>query len=113
MVWAWHTPVLHQLARTSLPFLILEPGSFLLAGLLLWIACLGFAPEARASRSATGVVGLLLTSVHMTLLGALLALSPRPLYGPTAHVGAMDDQVIGGSSCSASAASSISSAASA
>jgi putative membrane protein len=96
VVWAWHTPVLHQLARTSLPFLVLEQGSFLLAGLLLWMACLGFAPEARASRSAAGVVGLLLTSVHMTLLGALLALAPRPLYGRTAHIDATDDQIIGG-----------------
>ncbi len=42
-------------------------------------------------RRAAGIVGLLLTSMHMTLLGALLALTPRPLYQ---HLGGMGD--IGG-----------------
>jgi putative membrane protein len=44
-------------------------------------------------------VGLLLTSMHMTLLGALLALSPRPLY-PHLHGAAgltpLADQQLGG-----------------
>ena len=49
-----------------------------------------------------GAVGLLFTSMHMTLLGALLALAPRPLYG-TASVsclgltlGPTTDQSLGG-----------------
>jgi putative membrane protein len=54
---------------------------------------------AAGKRSAAGVVGLLLTAMHMTLLGALLALSSRPLYshaqGLTA-LRALDDQHLGG-----------------
>ena len=34
----------------------------------------------RRARTAAGVLAMLLTSMHMTLLGALLALTPRPLY---------------------------------
>jgi putative membrane protein len=44
------------------------------------------------------VVALLLTSMHMTLLGALLALAPRPLYhrAPASMPSALDDQHLGG-----------------
>jgi putative membrane protein len=48
---------------------------------------------------AAGVVGLLLTSMHMTLLGALLALPPRPLYqhpGGFAGFTPLQDQHLGG-----------------
>jgi putative membrane protein len=51
------------------------------------------------NRNAAGVVGLLLTAMHMTLLGALLALSPRPLYAHTGEFSgltALDDQHLGG-----------------
>jgi putative membrane protein len=44
-------------------------------------------------------VGLLLTSMHMTLLGALLALSPRPLYFHIAGFSGLtplEDQHLGG-----------------
>ena len=43
--------------------------------------------------------GLLLTSVHMTLLGVLLALTPRVLYEGHAHATALTplrDQQLGG-----------------
>jgi putative membrane protein len=85
VVWAWHTPALHHTARQSTAGLVLEQGTFLLAGLLLWLSVCGGEAWHRAHRRATGVVGLLLTAMHMTLLGALLALTPRPLY---AHVAA-------------------------
>ncbi|HXG67992.1 MAG TPA: cytochrome c oxidase assembly protein, partial [Blastocatellia bacterium] len=50
-------------------------------------------------RRAAGVVGLLLTSMHMTLLGALLALTPRPLYHHAAGFSGLtplEDQHLGG-----------------
>ncbi|WP_233713045.1 cytochrome c oxidase assembly protein [Amaricoccus solimangrovi] len=74
LVWGWHAPALRAAAETSLPATVAEQASFLAAGFLLWHACL------RAGGLA-GAVGLLFTSMHMTLLGALLALAPRPLYG--------------------------------
>ena len=75
-VWAWHAPALRALAESSTVATVVEQAMFLAAGLLLWISCLG-----RSGEGGVGAFGLLLTSVHMTLLGALLALSPRPLYG--------------------------------
>lgn len=83
LVWGWHTPALHHAARGSTPAFLLEQGSFLLSGLWLWLSALG--GTARAERSAAGVLALLLTCMHMTLLGALVALPPRPLYEHAAH----------------------------
>jgi putative membrane protein len=83
VVWVWHTPALHHAAQQSTAALVVEQGTFLLAGLLLWLSACGGAARRRHNRRASGVVGLLLTAMHMTLLGALLALTPRPLY---AHV---------------------------
>jgi putative membrane protein len=80
VVWAWHAPALHHAARHSAAALAAEQGMFLLAGLAVWLSAFGGDPRHRRDRAAAGVVGLLLTSMHMTLLGALLALAPRPLY---------------------------------
>lgn len=96
-VWAWHAPALHHLARQNTWGLVLEQGTFLFTGLLLWLAVLG-GDQRSGNRGAAGVVALLLTSMHMTLLGALLALSPRPLYvhhGP-ANLTPLEDQHLGG-----------------
>ncbi|CDZ25404.1 cytochrome c oxidase assembly protein [Neorhizobium galegae] len=80
-VWIWHIPVLRALSEAS-PFLAaFEQAVFLAAGLALWLSCLGGAAKGREERRLAGTFGLLFTSMHMTLLGALLALSPRPLYG--------------------------------
>ena len=95
-VWVWHAPALHELARESTFALALEQGSFLVSGCFVWMAAVGGVGD--RDRGALGVVALLLTSMHMTLLGALLALSPRPLYG-TATCGvanALQDQHVGG-----------------
>jgi putative membrane protein len=96
VVWAWHAPALHQAARQSWPMQALEQGSFLLAGLLVWLSAFGGRGDERA---AAGVAALLMTSMHMTLLGVLLAGAARPLY---AHHGsqplalALQDQQLGG-----------------
>jgi putative membrane protein len=98
-VWLWHTPRLHELARQNTSFLALEQLSFLGAGLYLWISALGGSPADIARRGA-GVAALLLTAMHMTLLGALLALSPRAWYEKCHHAIAalppLDDQQLGG-----------------
>jgi putative membrane protein len=95
VVWAWHAPALHARARQQTWALLLEQASFLIAGFYLWISVLGGDHERRG----VGVVALLLTAMHMTLLGALLALAPRPLY-ESVHVvpglSALDDQHLGG-----------------
>lgn len=78
VVWGWHAPSMRAFAEASPAITALEQASFLAAGLLLWST--SFARRERI-HAAAGAGALLLTSVHMTLLGALLALSPRPLYG--------------------------------
>ena len=81
VLWAWHAPALRHLAEAAVVATVAEQASFLAAGLFLWLSCVGHGVRTRAERGAVGAFGLLLTSVHMTLLGALLALTPRPLYG--------------------------------
>jgi putative membrane protein len=80
--------------------LVLEQGCFLLSGLLVWLTSFGGSTPERASRGALGVVALLLTSMHMTLLGALLALPPRALYAHSVHgaggLSPLEDQHLGG-----------------
>jgi putative membrane protein len=100
VVWAWHTPALHALARQETGALLLEQASFLAAGLYLWLSVLGGDPGAEVTqRRAAGIVALLLTAMHMTLLGALLALAPRPLF-ESVHaapgMSELDDQHLGG-----------------
>ena len=80
-VWGWHLPAARELAESSWTATALEQVTFFGAGLLLWLSCLGGAADGREGRRLAGTFGLLFTSMHMTLLGALLALSPRPLYG--------------------------------
>ena len=99
VVWAWHAPALHHAARQHGAAFVAEQGTFLAAGLWLWLAVFGGEAHVRGARAATGVVALLLTSMHMTLLGALIGLSPRVLYGDAHAIGgldAIDDQHLGG-----------------
>lgn len=99
VVWAWHAPGPHQAARHTAVGFVAEQASFLAAGGLVWLSAFGGAPRYREDRYATGIAALLLTSTHMTLLGALIALSPRALYprhGHTTGLTALEDQHLGG-----------------
>jgi putative membrane protein len=99
LVWAWHAPALHHAARSSAPALVAEQAGFLLSGLYLWLSAFGGDPLRRLERAGAGVAALLLTAMHMTLLGALLALSTRPLYAHGAGFAALtplQDQQLGG-----------------
>jgi putative membrane protein len=98
VVWTWHVPSLHDAARREPEVFVLEQASFLGAGVLLWIAAIGGEKEQRRVRAGPGIAALLLTSIHMTLLGALFALAGRPLFP---HAGAraaasIADQQLGG-----------------
>ncbi|WP_281984918.1 cytochrome c oxidase assembly protein [Thalassorhabdomicrobium marinisediminis] len=74
VVWGWHVPALHGAADGGGLAFVAEQGSFLLAGLLVWGGAL------RGGQPLAGAGALLLTSMHMTLLGALMILAPRDLY---------------------------------
>lgn len=85
IVWAWHAPGLHHWTRHSLSGFVVEQSMFLAAGVWVWLSAFGGEQPRERSRSAAGVIGLLLTSMHMTLLGALLVMSPRLLYAHHVH----------------------------
>jgi putative membrane protein len=102
VVWGWHAPLLHAAARGAPAVFALEQVSFLAVGLLVWLAAFGRGRGQARAASDAGALALFLTSMHMTLLGALLALSPRPLYlhahaaGGLAGLAPLDDQHLGG-----------------
>lgn len=99
-VWGWHAPAMRRIAEASTLATVLEQATFLLAGVLLWWSSL--AQPSNRVHAAIGAGSLLLTSIHMTLLGALLSLSQRPLYGEGEVtcfgivLGAQQDQQLGG-----------------
>lgn len=74
VVWGFHLPAWHAPAQAGGFALVLEQALFLAAGLAVWASAL---PPAQP---LAGAGGLLLTSMHMTLLGALLVLAPSDLY---------------------------------
>jgi putative membrane protein len=80
IVWTWHAPFMREWAEVSFLGALIEQACFLAGGVLLWLACLNTAHGQRLA----GVFALLLTSMHMTLLGVLLTMAPRPLYGSDA-----------------------------
>jgi putative membrane protein len=107
VVWGWHAPALHQAARQHSWVFAAEQISFVAAGIWLWLAAIGGDREQRRMRAGAGIAALLLTSMHMTLLGALFALAGRPLFShapPTdgfSHTSALRltmvaDQQVGG-----------------
>ena len=100
VVWGWHAPLLHHFARSTAAGLVLEQGMFLASGLLVWMSAFGSEAARSGARPGAGVVALLLTSMHMTLLGALLGLAPRPLFVHDLHLldaaRALDEQHLGG-----------------
>ena len=97
VVWIWHLPALRAAAGHAPALLMVEQLCFLGVGVLLWSAVLARPQAARAS----GVGALFLTSMHMTLLGALIGLAPRPLYRAMSHaspfgMSALQDQQLAG-----------------
>jgi putative membrane protein len=79
VVWGWHAPALCTATQTSNLVFVAEQASWLAIGLVLWASVLRDGPG-TGLRLWAGVLALLLTSMHMTLLGTLLALAERPLY---------------------------------
>lgn len=79
--------------------LLAEQSMFFTCSLLLWLSAFGGSSPYDVNRAAAGVIGLLLTMMHMVLLGALLALTPRTLYAHgDNHSGltSLADQHLGG-----------------
>lgn len=96
VIWAWHTPLLHDASRSDPWMLAVEQASFAGVTLLVWVVAFAGAP-------LFGALALFFTSMHMTLLGALLGLAPRVSYAGHHHghgapfgLSALADQQLGG-----------------
>ena len=94
VVWGWHVPMLHDAARRDVTMFAAEQASFFIGAMLFWLSIFGGTASERRGRAAVGVVALVLTFAHMTMLGALIALAPRVVY--THHAIAHADQQLGG-----------------
>lgn len=81
VVWGWHAPALHHASRTFGWALALEQASFAIAAYLVWVTALAGEGASRGASAMSGAMTLFFTSMHMTLLGALISLAPRPIFG--------------------------------
>jgi putative membrane protein len=95
VVWGWHAPMLHHAARSGGVWLALEQASFAVAAMLVWLVAFAAPQGLRQQAALVGGMTLFMTSMHMTLLGALIALAPRVLYPHHGH-GTLEDQQLGG-----------------
>ncbi|WP_166254439.1 cytochrome c oxidase assembly protein [Marinobacter salicampi] len=98
VVWGWHAPPLQQAASTTTTAFVAQQFSFLLAGVWLW--WVSFSGTTRAA-AGVGSLAMLLTFMHMTMLGVLIALAPELLYASEVYAGdrfpeQLRDQRIGG-----------------
>src|SRR5690606_40997908 len=101
--WSWHTPAARLVLRAPAGFW-LHQASIWLASVLLWLSVLGGERAARYERAGTGIVALLLTSVHMTMLGGLARIAEPP-FGSIELAASVDDRrpgallmIVGGAS---------------
>lgn len=85
VVWGWHAPSMHDAAARWGGVFALQQFTFLLAGTALWWACF---TGRGAKEMAIGAVAMLFTSMHMTMLGVLLVISPTLIYSPQFCLGA-------------------------
>ena len=100
VVWGWHAPALHHASRSEGWALAVEQASFAVAAYLVWVTALAGEGTTRRASAMSGAMTLFFTSMHMTLLGALISLAPRPIFGGHHHstmgLSELADQQIGG-----------------
>ena len=100
VVWGWHAPALHGAARSNPAVLAVEQASFAIVSLLVWVLALAGTEQTRIQAALSGALTLFFTSMHMTLLGALLGLAPRTMFDHSHHglagLPPLADQQLGG-----------------
>jgi len=74
-IWAWHAPVLFDAAITDVAIHRLQHLSFFLSAALFWWSVF------RRSETGAAAWHVFITMLHTSVLGALMALAPRVLYG--------------------------------
>jgi len=74
-IWAWHWPVLFDAAILDIAIHRLQHLSFFLSAVLFWWSVF------RRSEAGAAAWHVFITMMHTSVLGALMALAPRVLYG--------------------------------
>ena len=92
-LWAWHVPALFDAALRIEALHWLQHASFLLTGIWFWRAI--FAAVDR-TRMALAIADLFATTMHMGLLGGLIALAHHQLYRSMSDMDAISDQRLAG-----------------
>jgi putative membrane protein len=96
--WLWHAPPLFEAALESEAVHYLQHVTLLATALLFWASLLPRRVDTRSRIVA--VFSLFTTSIHATLLGALLTLSPTVWYasyaGQSGGLSALEDQQLAG-----------------
>jgi cytochrome c oxidase assembly factor CtaG len=99
-LWLWHAPSLFEAALRSEAIHYLQHATLLTSALLFWASILPRRADTRTR--VVGVFSLFTTSMHSTLLGALLTLSPTVWYASYAIAAgppgpsALEDQQLAG-----------------
>jgi putative membrane protein len=99
-LWLWHAPALFEAALRSEVVHYLQHVSLLATALLFWASVLPRRADARTR--LVGMFSLFATSLHATLLGALLTLSPLIWYASyvaaatPGGLSALEDQQLAG-----------------
>ena len=95
-LWLWHVPALLDQTLTDVPLHRVQHLMFILTAFLFWWSVLVTSPRGVA------MWHLFLTMLHMSILGALIALAPRVMYpAQTEHaylwgLTALEDQQLAG-----------------
>jgi putative membrane protein len=95
LLWAWHMPMLHAAAQTSIAIRAIMSVSLFLAAVGFWAAVL-LTPSKSVWQA---ILALLVTGKLACLLSALLVFAPRQLYSPHGLEHApttLDDQQLAG-----------------
>jgi putative membrane protein len=98
LLWLWHSPAAYDLTFVSTP--IYWTMHVTLIGAAIWLWSELFAADGR--RAVPAVAAALIAMVAMSLVGALITFSPRPIYAPHAvttvawGLSQLEDQQLGG-----------------
>jgi len=96
-LWAWHVPALFRAALERPLLHEIQHFTFLVTALLFWS---GLLLARDAFQRGAVVLYLFTTTVHTSVLGALITLANRPLYTPDLRPASvldpMRDQQLGG-----------------
>ncbi len=84
VLWAWHLPRFYEAAMASEPLHHVQHVMFFSASCLFWRVLFDPIGRLRLSRAAA-VLYLFVTSLHATVLGVFMALSPALWYGAYAE----------------------------